>query len=101
MPDRVYQKRKDDIVSATLEHVKMHLPKGYPLNEKKEKEWLLSFFNEIREMSSVEFTLNKEKLAQKLKSRYNVVNVEIAVWAKIEKFLLSPAIISLLEEIKE
>ncbi len=98
LPNKVFEKRKYEIVSATLENIKLHLPKGYILDEEKEKEWLLSFFNEIRIVPEVEFTLRVDEFAERLKSRYEVFKLPIATWVKIEKFLLDPKIAELLKK---
>lgn len=46
----------------------------------------------------MEFELQKSNLVQQLKSRYTLPRLPVDVSVKIERFLLDPLIISLLEE---
>ena len=98
MPSPVFERRKERMAQRAIEMAKGHLPKGFIINEEEEKERLISIFEEARAMSEVEFELEKENLAQQLKSPYELPELPLDVSVKIERFLLDPLIIPLLEE---
>jgi len=97
IPDKIYNDREDQIVEQTFKRVKQHLPKGYVMDEQAEKDWIAAAYREVRNMSDEDFTFKKVELAEKQKSRYELPKPEIDICVKIERFLLNPAIISLLE----
>ena len=98
MPSPVFERRKKQMAQRAIELAKGHLPRGFIINEEEEKERLISIFEEARAMSDVEFELEKANLAQQLKSPYKLPELPLDVSVKIERFLLDPLIIPLLEE---
>ena len=97
MPDPMFERRKEQVAQMALELVRRHLPKGLIINEDEEKDRISSIFEEARAMSDVEFELEKANLAQQLKSRYEQSKPPLDVNVKIERFLLDPLIVPLLE----
>jgi len=98
MPAPMFERRKERMAQRALELGKRHLPKGFILDEEEEKDRIISIFEQARAMSDVEFELEKANLAQQLKSRYELPKLPLDVSVKIERFLLDPLIIPLLEE---
>jgi len=97
IPVRAFEKNKTRIVEAMFARTKMHLPHGYIMDEKAEKGWLMSLFEEARSMSDVDFSIEKAGLAERLQSRHALPKPPIDITVKIEKFLLNPDIIPLLK----
>lgn len=97
MPSAIFEEYKEEIAEQILEYMKMHLPRGYILDEEVEKEWIISIFEEARALSDVDFAIEKTVLIERLKSRYTPPTLPIDITVKIEKFLLNPEIIPLLE----
>jgi len=98
MPSPMFERRKEQIAQRAIELAKMHLPKGFIIDEEEEKDRLISIFEEARAMSDVEFELEKANLVQQMKSPYELPKLPLDVSVKIERFLLDPLIIPLLEE---
>ncbi|HIC93326.1 MAG TPA: hypothetical protein EYP09_03640 [Anaerolineae bacterium] len=98
MPAPMFERRKERMAQRALELAKRHLPKGFILDEEEEKDRIISIFEQARAMSDVEFELEKANLAQQLKSRYELPELSLDVSVRIERFLLDPLIIPLLEE---
>ncbi|MFQ6058587.1 MAG: hypothetical protein ACE5MB_06910 [Anaerolineae bacterium] len=98
MPSPLFERRKEEIAQRAMELIRRHLPKGTIINEEEEKEWLISFLEEARALSDVEFELEKSSLVEELKSRYTPPRLPVDVSVKIERFLLDPLVIPLLEE---
>lgn len=98
IPGLLFETRKEEIAQRVIERVREHLPKGILINEEEEKEEIIALLERARALSDVEFELQKSNLAQQLKSRYTLPRLPVDVSVKIERFLLDPLIISLLEE---
>ena len=97
IPSTAFEEHKEVIAEQILGYMKMHLPRGYILDEDAEKEWIISLLEEARSLSEVDFAIGKTGLAEGLKSRYTPPQLPIDITLKIEKFLLNPEIIPLLE----
>jgi len=93
----VFEKNKEKIAGRIVEYMRIHLPRGYILDEEAEKEWIVSIFEEARALSEVDFAIEKVRLAENLKSRYALPELPIDIAVKVERFLLEPEIIPLLE----
>jgi hypothetical protein len=100
LPCRLYERRKDGIVTKTLKKMKLHAPPRVEINEKEMKKHILSIFEKARSLKDVEFEMQKDKLAEELISplKPQVLSNHFQMIRKIEAFLLSPEIIPLLEE---
>lgn len=98
IPDKIYEKRKSEIAERAVKRMKEHLPRGYIIDEEKEKREVLSILDKVRSLSDVDFELQKAELASKLKNKGVPPKLPIDVCAKIEEFLLNPLIIPLLKE---
>jgi predicted small secreted protein len=100
MPSWKFEREKDRIAQKAIEYLKRHLPKGsiVILDEEEEKRRIISLLEEARDMSDVEFELEKARLVEELESKYEIPRPHVDVRAKIARFLLDPKIIPLLEE---
>jgi hypothetical protein len=100
MPSWKFESEKEKIAQKAIEYLKRHLPKGsiVILDEEEEKRRIISLLEEARNMSDVEFELEKARLVEELESKYEIPRPPVNVRAKIARFLLDPKIIPLLEE---
>ena len=100
MPDARFERSKEEITRRITEHLKTHLPGGSILviNEEEEIARILSILDEARGLSDVEFELHKTDLAQQVLFAYELPEAAADTCLKIEKHLLDPRIIPLLEE---
>jgi hypothetical protein len=98
MPDRVFSKKKERLAREAVERLKRHLPKGYILDDGAEIRRVLAVFDEARLMSDAEFAVGAEALVEKIRGRFDLPKPPIDISVKVEKFLLDPAVIPILEE---
>lgn len=100
IPDDQFEARKAKIAQKVLERVLDRLPKGQALalNQEEETEWILCFLEKVRGLDEMTFAVEKEKLVEEVKSRYALPEVPVDISVKIERHLLDPRIIPLLEE---
>ena len=97
VPAPIFEENKERITEQILNYMKMSLPRGYIQDEEAEKTWIISILEEARSLSEVDFAIEKTMLAEELKSRYTPPKPSTDITVKIEKFLLNPEIIPLLE----
>jgi hypothetical protein len=100
IPDAQFEARKDKIAQRVLERVLARLSKGRALafDQEKETEWILCFLEKVRGLDEMTFAVEKEALVEEIKSRYASPEVPVDVSTKIERHLLDPRIIPLLEK---
>jgi hypothetical protein len=98
IPDWLYETKKYDIVDKTVEKMKKHLPRGTEFNENAERQRILGLFDEIRAISDIDFALKNEEYANELKGKYFIKKIPLNLSLRIERFLLDPLIIPILEE---
>ena len=100
IPDDQFEARKEKIAQRVLERVLARLPKSQALtlDQEEETEWILCFLEKVRGLDEMTFAVEKEQLVEEIKSRYTSPEVPVDVSAKIERHLLDPRIIPLLEE---
>jgi hypothetical protein len=100
IPDDRFEARKQKIAQKVLEKVLARLPKGqaFALDQEEEAEWMLCFLEQVRGLDEMTFAVRKEELVEEVKSRYALPEVPIDVSTKIERHLLDPRIIPLLEK---
>jgi hypothetical protein len=98
--DAQFEVSKARIAHKVLERVLARLPKGQvlALDQEEETEWILCFLEKVRGLDEMTFAVEKEALVKEVKSRYASPEVPVDVSAKIERHLLDPRIIPLLEE---
>ena len=96
-PSEHYENRRELIAERMIEKGKRHLPKGFQIDEESERERILSLLEEARNLSDVDFSVKKKALAEKLKSGNSLPKHPVDAWVKIERFLLAPEVIPLLE----
>ena len=100
IPDAQFEPRKQRIAQKALERVLARLPKSQALalDQEEETEWLLCFLEKVRGLDEMTFAVRKEQLVEEVKSRYASPEVPVDVSVKIERHLLDPRIIPLLED---
>ena len=100
IPAARFERKKEEIARRIMERLKSHLPRDFApvINEEEEIARILSILEEARGLSDVEFELQKTDLVQQVKSAYELPEVPVDVCLKIERHLLDPRIIPLLEE---
>ncbi len=100
IPDAQFEARKQKIAQKVLERVLARLPKdqALALDQEEEIEWLLCFLEKVRGLDEMTFAVEKEQLVEEVKSRYGRPEGPVDVTAKIERHLLDPRIIPLLED---
>jgi len=100
IPAARFERLKEKIARRIMERLRSHLPKGFALaiNEEEETARIISILEEARKLSDVEFELRKADLAQQLKSAYELPHVPVDTRLRIERHLLDPRLIPLLEE---
>lgn len=97
LPLPTFERRKEKIAELAIEHIKLHSP-SRSIDKKKEKQWIVSFLEEIYSLSPLDFALRKNEYARKLKKRYTSPKIAVDTWSKIETFLTTPELIPLLQE---
>lgn len=98
VPDRVYDRRKRQILERTLEEIKLR--SGPAFNEETEEEvaaGIRNFYDRLRDLSEVDFEVQKENLAKEFASLIKPKSRPLNLTRKIEAFLLSPEIIPILD----
>ncbi|KPJ72784.1 hypothetical protein AMJ52_05170 [candidate division TA06 bacterium DG_78] len=98
IPDYVYQMKKYEVADRVVEKIKKHLSPGTVFNEYTEKQRILGLLDEVRSLSDVDFVLNEEGYIEKFKGDYFPEKIPVNLSVKIERFLLNPLIIPILEE---
>lgn len=100
IPDDQFEARKQKIAERVLQRVLARLPKGraLALDQEEETEWILCFLEKVRGLDEMTFAVEKEALVEEIKSRYASPEVLVDISVKIERHLLDPRIVPLLEE---
>ncbi|NIO48053.1 MAG: hypothetical protein GTN73_01240 [Candidatus Aminicenantes bacterium] len=98
IPSRLYQTRKEEILSRTLEAMKIHVPLWVDIDEEEMKSHIQAVYDETRRLDDPEFEIQKKRLAEDLISPFKPDIPAHNLARKIEGFLLSPEIIPILEE---
>ena len=98
MPDYQYETKKYDIANKVITRIKKHLASGMRFDENAEQKRILDLFEELRNLSGIDFALKQDEYVERLKSNYFVKKIPVDVSAKIREFLLNPLIIPILEE---
>jgi hypothetical protein len=100
IPDDQFEARKKKIAQRVMERVLARLPKSQilALDQEEETEWILCFLEKVRGLDEITFAAEKEALVEEVRSRYASPEMPVDVSTKIERHLLDPRIIPLLEE---
>jgi hypothetical protein len=100
IPAAKFERNKKEIARRIMEHLKSRLPRGSApvISEEDETARILSILEEARGLSDVEFELQKANLVQQVTSAYELPQVSADISLKIQRHLLDPRIIPLLEE---
>jgi hypothetical protein len=98
IPDYVYQLKKYEIADKVVEKIKKHFSPGTVFNEDTEKQRILELLDEVRSLPDVDFALNEDAYIEKFKGDYFPETIPVNLSVTIERFLLNPLIIPILEE---
>jgi len=100
IPTARFERHKEEIARKIVERLKSHLPRGFVLaiDEEAETARILAILEQARELSDVEFELQKTDLVRQAMSAYELPQAPIDTYLKIERHLLDSRIIPLLEE---
>lgn len=92
IPEEEYKYNKYNLAEKALKHLKEETDDRDLSNK------ILEFHDRIRDLDEIEFIANKEKLAKEFKELFPVHKKSPDLITKIQKFLLNPNIVPLLEE---
>jgi len=100
LTDDQYAATKNDMADRLLHKRLLHQPRGQELDQEKLKSQVLSILDQARQLEEVNFELQKDALAQELKEAMKSKPQEkkVDLDRRIERFLLSPEAIEVLEE---
>jgi hypothetical protein len=98
VPSPVYQQRKEEIVSRTLERLKLHAPPFSDMDDEEMKWHIETIYDDVRSLEDAEFEIQKERLAEELISPFKPEIPSDNVMRKIAGFLLSEEVITVLDE---
>jgi len=100
IPAARFERNKEEIAQRIMERLKSHLPRGFALaiDEEAETARILAILEEAKGLSDVEFELQKTDLVQQVMSAYELPEAPVDTCLKIERHLLDPRVIPLLEE---
>jgi hypothetical protein len=98
VPSYLYQQRKEEIVSRTLQGLKLHAPPFSDGDDEAMKRHIETIYEDVRNLEDEEFEIQKEHLAEKLISPFKPEIPFGNVIRKIAGFLLSEEVITVLEE---
>jgi hypothetical protein len=93
LPDDAYAKHRSMILEKAVEKRKLHMPGFAEFNEEEERERIGVLLDNTRQMSDVEFALNKEAIAEEFKGEDRKKDRGDDVTRKIRSFLLDPIIL--------
>ena len=96
IPDRAYRRRKGDIAQRVLIGMKLNNPRLVDLDEEEILKNVKSLHDRARQLSETEFEIQKDALAKELISVLKPGQKTGPVLQKIEKFLLSPEVVTIL-----
>ncbi|MDP2938656.1 MAG: hypothetical protein Q8O13_01025 [Candidatus Omnitrophota bacterium] len=98
MTEDRYNIKKDEIAHRAIDKLKAKVPSGFIIEQEKLKSQLLKAMDAVRVMSEVDFSLKKEEIAKNIKAQILPERPPLNIGVKIERFLLSPEIIPILEQ---
>lgn len=98
MPPDVYRLQREAIAQKTIDKLRTKVPPAYIFDEETLKTQLLKTMDEVRAMPDVDFLVKKEEMAKNMKNDLHPGKPSMNIGVKIERFLLQPEIIPILEE---
>jgi hypothetical protein len=97
IPNRIYERRKADVIHRTLQRLMLHTQPGIEMNKDELTEHIQSVFQKARSLTDVNFEIQKKNLAEELVAPIKPSHPNKTVTRKIEVFLLCHEIIPILE----
>ncbi len=98
VPAYLYEQKKEEIVSRTLQGLKLHAPPFSDADDEEMRRHIEAIFWEVRTLEDAEFEIQKEHLVEKLISPFKPEIPSGNVIRKVAGFLLSEEVITVLEE---
>jgi hypothetical protein len=98
LPQAKYERRKTGLAGKLINQIRKKMPAGFIIDEEKETTRIMAFFDEARKMDDVSFSVHKGELVAAFKSAYVVPKLPLDITVKIDKFLLSEKVITLLKQ---
>lgn len=97
VPDRAYEKRRNLLVTSSLKGIKLKSGRAMDTdNEEELAEKLGEFYDRVRNLTEIDFEVQKEKLTAEFVSLVRPKSISLDLSKKIEIFLLSPEVIPIL-----
>lgn len=93
LPDKIYIKQREHIIDRAIKKEKEHMRPFDEFDEEAERERLGNILDRVRDMSDVDFALNKERIAGKFKGKAKKDKSKNEVLLKIRRFLLDPIVL--------
>lgn len=93
LPDEIYIKQREHIIDRAIKKEKEYMRPFDEFDEEAERERLGNILDRVRDMSDVDFALNKEKIAEEFKGKTKKDKPENDVLLKIRRFLLDPIVL--------
>lgn len=98
VPDRVYERRKSQIVEKTLKEMKLRAGPAFDEQTEEEVEaGIGSFYDRVRDLSEIDFEVQKENLAKEFAALVKPKSHLLSLERKIEAFLLAPEVVPILD----
>ena len=93
IPDDVFMSNEEYLIDRIIKKEKEHLPILAEFDEDAERQRLEQLLNKVRNMSDIDFALNKEKLAEEFKGEEHEKNSKNGTLLKIRRYLLDPIVL--------
>jgi hypothetical protein len=98
IPNRIYERRKAEIIFRTLEGMKLHMSRGMEIDESELEKHIQNLFRTARILNDTDFEVQEGRLADDLISPIKPTHPKDNTDKVNEVFFLSPVIIPLLQE---
>jgi hypothetical protein len=98
MPAARYERKRAEIAAREADKAASKTPPGTILDKNALQAKLLSAMDEVRAVPDVEFGVKKDEIAKRIEARLHPSKPPVNIGVKIDRFLLRPEIIPLLEK---
>lgn len=96
--DHVYSTRKYELADRIVQRLLLYKPRSTDIDEDEARDKILSIYEVARSLPDLDFEVKKEELAKELKESILPEKKGLDIDIKIERFLLNPKTVSILEE---